>query len=279
MKNYKQHLFSLSNWLIIVLIVWLWLSFALNGNNELEHNNQASKTTSLTTFVNHDSIEKYHIFGSAQQLYETPLSNGNTTLNLVLNGTMSSSDAQAGLAYISNNQGTQQKFREGDKVFELATLKEIYKTYVVLNYNGKNERLSISENSTNPVIRKKPQSNNKPSTYLKHLNGNQQSNWQEMLDTQKFDPNKISSIVGNVNLVTDQAGQIQGLRLSNLADGNLLVKHGLKSNDIITAINGNNVSAKNMLSIRETLQQDPNATVTIKRNGKVQNIQINIGNL
>ncbi|HFC29535.1 MAG TPA: PDZ domain-containing protein, partial [Oceanospirillales bacterium] len=89
-----------------------------------------------------------------------------------------------------------------------------------------------------------------------------------------------SNIVeNNVNLITDQSGQIQGLRVSNLAQGNLLSKHGLKSNDIITAINGNRVSAKNMLTIKQTLEQNPNATIIIKRNGKVQNIQVNLNNL
>jgi|GEM_PF-2400222 len=32
-------------------------------------------------------------------------------------------------------------------------------------------------------------------SYMNHLNGAQQPNWQEMLDQQKFDPTKISSVV------------------------------------------------------------------------------------
>lgn len=106
-------------------------------------------------------------------------------------------------------------------------------------------------------------------SYMNHLNGAQQPNWQEMLDQQKFDPTKISSVVWNINLVTNQAVQIQGLRVSNLADGNLLKKHGLQSIDIITAINGNRISSKNLTTVRQTLQQNPNATITFKRNGKV----------
>ncbi|MCB0476456.1 MAG: PDZ domain-containing protein [Flavobacteriaceae bacterium] len=69
--------------------------------------------------------------------------------------------------------------------------------------------------------------------------------------------------------MTNQAVQIQGLRVSNLADGNLLKKHGLQSIDIITAINGNRISSKNLTTVRQTLQQNPNATITFKRNGKV----------
>ncbi|MBL4773997.1 MAG: PDZ domain-containing protein [Alcanivoracaceae bacterium] len=163
----------------------------------------------------------------------------------------------------------------------MAILKEIHKSHVVLSHNGKNERLSLLESTQVVHSTRTNKSTNKKSkpAFLKHLNGSEQRSWQQMIDKQKFDPNKISNIVSNINMVTDQSGAIRGLRVSNLAQGNLLKKHGLRSNDIITAINGNKVSAKNMLSIKKTLEQNPNATVTIKRNGKVHNIKVNLNDL
>jgi type II secretion system protein C len=281
-RSHQKQLISLLNAVLLLLIIWLWAKFALFDNSS--QNFDAIKTNSSYSVANANqnqgSIAQYHIFGSAEQLYDVPLSQGQTSLDFTLNGTMSSTDANNGMAYISSAQGVQKKFRVGDKIFDTATLKEVYKTYVVIQHNGKNERLKLTDNSqvvqTSPKNNKKTaQSKTKPD-YLKHLNGNQNRNWQQILDKQKFDPNKISSIVSNINIVADQAGDIKGLRVSNLANGDLLSKHGLKSNDIITGINGNPVSAKNMLTIQQTLEKSPNATVTIKRNGKIKNIQINL---
>lgn len=275
---------STANWIIIGFIVLLWLQFFFwDSSDSLPAAARGIKPlTNSQNSHNGDSIAQYHIFGSAQQLYDIPLSQGQTSLDFVLNGTMSNLNEKTGFAYISNAQGIQRKFNVGDKIFNLATLKEIYKTHVVLQHNGKNERLSLPESTSvvTPNKTTKPTNNKtaKPS-YLKHLTGAKQRNWQQLLDQQKFDPNKIASIAGNIHMVTNQAGKIQGLRVSNLAQSNILKQHGLKSNDIITAINGNKISDTNILTIQQTLQQNPNATVTIKRNGKIQNVQINLDNL
>jgi len=275
------------NALMLFLIVFLWLKFAFNNTvtPELNSSTRSSSIKESVQAVNRVPIAQFHIFGSTQQVYEVPLSQGQTSLDLVLNGTMSQSDEKTGLAYISNTQGQQKAFKVGDTVFNLATLKEIYKSYVVLYHNGKNERLSLPEKqqvaqtSRSNNNKKAKQAQKKQPAYLKHLNGNQQRDWQKLMEQQKFDPQKISKIASNINLVTDQAGQIQGLRVSNLASSSKLSQIGLKSNDIITAVNGNRVSGKNMLTIKQTLEQNPNATITIKRNGKIQNVQLDFGSL
>jgi len=81
-------------------------------------------------------------------------------------------------------------------------------------------------------------------------------------------------------LLTDQSGQIQGIKVSNLASGTVdLAKVGLKPSDIITAVNGNKISGKNLLEIGKTIQESPSAIVTIKRNGKTHTIEINKNDL
>lgn len=279
--NYKKQLTSLANWVIIGLIVLLWIKFALQDDRSSSINSLSGikPTNSYSAQPLEQSIAQYHIFGSAQELIEIPLSSGETNLNFILNGTMSNADEHAGLAYISNSQGVQEKFLVGDKIFDSATLKEIHKTYVVLQHNGKKERLSLRENSQVSQTSRKSKADKKPASYLKHLNGGAQVNWQETMNQQKFNPAAISNIVKKVNFVADQKGNIQGIKVSSVAAGDLLTKSGLKSNDIITAINGNKVNASNMLSIKQTLEQNPKATVTIKRNGRVQNIQVDLSNL
>ncbi len=275
---------SYINWIIICLIVYVWLQFFL-GNDANKNQSDINSGFSVEPSIkvkNNNSIADYHIFGSSQVLTETPLMTGESSLKLSLSGTMASENKKIGLAYIANTQGIQKKFRVGEKVFELATLTEIYPDYVVLNRNGRNEKLMLTEVSR--VDSKVRNSNtnlqsNKKSAVLNHLKTPENKNWQELMNQQKFDPTKISSIVGNVNLMTDQAGQIQGVKVANLVQGDTLSKFGLQSNDVITSINGSKVNASNLLSIRKTLEENPNATVTIKRNGKLQNIQVNLSDL
>lgn len=269
---------------IILLIGLVWAQFFLGQNSKLD-SNDGSKGFSTQPSIKikaNGSIADYHIFGSSQVLTETAMIAGESSLKLSLSGTMSSDDQSSGLAYIANNQGVQKKFRVGDEVFDLATLDEIHSSYVVLKRNGRKEKLMLTEvsradNRTNNT-KSSVKTNNAPSV-LNHLKTPQNQNWQELMEKQKFDPNKISSIVGNMKIMTDQAGQIQGVKVSNLAQGNLLTKVGLKANDVITSVNGTKVDASNILTIKKTLEQNPNATVTIKRNGKLQNIQVNLSDL
>lgn len=290
-SNYKRLFLQVCNWVILALIVLLWLRFALFYGDTGEMETAGIRTQNSVNTGNNvfnDPIAKYHIFGSSQKLYDVPLVSTQSTLNFTLNGIMTGSSVKDGFAYISNNQGVQKSFSVGDSIFDTATLEEVHENWILVKHNGASEKITLtdasdssSQISGNNRSPKKTLINNKPSSnnYLKHLNGSQQRSWQQMLDQQKFDPNRISAVVGNINLVTDKAGQIQGLRVSNLADGNLLKKHGLESNDIITAINGNKISGNNITTIRQTLQQNPNATITVKRNGKIQNIKVNISEL
>ncbi len=284
--HYKNQLQVVFNWAILALIVLLWLKFALQHNGS---DNFAPPTDSLLVSgrINSSntmgSIAKFHLLGSKQKLYETALNARTSTLDLVLNGTMSSSnDNKTGYAYVSNGKGEQKKFKVGDKIFSIARLKEIHDSYIIINHNGKSERISLPENSqkSHDANNKKTAQKNKnsSSSFLNHINGSGKTPL-ELLKQQKFDSKKIKDIASSVKLITNESGQIQGLRVSSLAQGSLLMKHGLKSNDIITAINGNRITASNMLKFQDILTKSSTATVTIKRNGRIQNIQINLAEL
>jgi type II secretion system protein C len=283
MTNYKSQLINISQWLVLALTVYLWLQFAFfrSSDDPFVNNNGVKPLTTKTTNSAKNSIANYHIFGSAPELYAVPLSQGQTSLNFTLNGTMSNADINTGLAYISNVQGVQSKFKVGDKVFDLATLVEIHKTYVVLDNKGKKERLSLPEKLTTNNNRKAQNNNAKnKASIVNHLNDNSKPDWNELMQQQQFDPNKISNIVNNSELLIDQSGSVQGIRVSNLASGVIdLAKVGLKPSDIITAVNGTKISSNNLLTVAKTIQDTPNSNVTIKRNGKIHNIQININDL
>lgn len=281
MANYKSQLLNAVSWIVMALIVWVWAKFALFGNSDDAFENVVvAKPVASNQVSAANSIANYHIFGSAQELYDVPLSQGQTSLNLTLNGTMSQSDEKTGLAYISNVQGVQSKYKVGDKVFDNAKLVEIHKTYVVLDNNGKKERLSLPEKLASSSQNSQSTTQSRKSPISNHLKGGNQGDWQQMMQQQQFDPNKIANIVKNTSLVVDQAGSIKGVRVSSLASGAInLNKVGLKSSDIITAVNGKKISGNNLLELGKTIQENPNSVVTISRNGKVHNIQISINDL
>ncbi|MFK8011567.1 MAG: type II secretion system protein N [Marinicellaceae bacterium] len=281
MANYKLQLVNFSHWIIIALILFLWVQFALFRDSTEDFDTRQTSNPMQINQVNvaNNSIANFHIFGTAEKLYDIPLTQAQTSLKLTLNGTMNQSDSSSGLAYISNVQGEQNKFKVGDKVFDNATLVEIHKTHVILDNRGKREKLSLPEKLANTNQNNNTRNSGNKAAISKHLNGGNQ-NWQELMDKHRLDPNNISNIVNNVNLVTDQVGTIKGIRVSNLSAGAIdLGKVGLKKSDIITAVNGNKVSGKNLFEIGKTIQDNPNTVVTIQRNGKVHNIQININDL
>ncbi|HFC30817.1 MAG TPA: hypothetical protein ENJ44_07225, partial [Oceanospirillales bacterium] len=265
-SQYKNLFLTIVNWLILAIIVLLWLKFAL-------HNNGSEGIQTANSFLvndriesptkNNGSIAQFHIFGSKQKLYETSLTANTSTLDLVLNGTMSNDNKLTGYAYISDGKGEQKKFKVGEKIFNVATLKEIHDSYIIISHNGKSERIGLPENhnTTSDSTPRKTAKSKSSNNFLNHINGGKTP--QQMLKQQKFDPKTIQKIASNVKLVSNQSGQIQGLRVSNLAQGDLLTKYGLKSNDIITAINGNRITAKNMMKFQDILTKSPNATVTI----------------
>ena len=266
--------------MLLLLLVLMWVQFLLFP----KHKNKQIKTVTappseLTTSVERPPLSSFHLFGS-NQTSELALSalQIETSLDLIITGIFASDDSDLARAYIRNRQGDEKKFKIGEDVFGLAELAEVHEDHVVLSRNQKKEKLSLSKghaistkktNKNNSMVRE-----NASNRIANHIKSSSQ--WQEMLDQQKYDPNKIAQIVGNVSVVRDNQGQINGLRVSNLSSGNALIKQGLKRNDQIIAINGIDISSKNMLTLQSQLQNNDQANVTVLRNGRKLNVNLNL---
>lgn len=270
-----------------LLILALWTHFILFPQGQTSSFEPAyNPPQKNTNTVKQPKPSTYHLFGSSE-ITETSLAHLDTEsqLNLILTGIMSSDDAKAGMAYIKTTKGEEKKFKVGDDVFGLAKLAEVHDDYLILSRGAKKERLSLHKGVGINTDRRPASRKKKPETadevkannirnFVKNSN-----QWQQTLNQQKFDPNKISNITKNLNVIQNSQGQITGLRVSTLSQNSALLKQGLQRNDQIIAVNGTEISTQNILNLRNQLDQASNAQVTVLRNGRKININVNLSEL
>lgn len=267
----------------MALLVWVWVQFILfpkHKNNEIEA--VTAPPSNLPAQIARPQPSSYHLFGSSTET-EIPLSliQGETSLDLIITGIMASNDPEAGMAFIRNRQGEEKKFKVGDDVFGLATLDAIHEDHLLLRRSGKLEKLSLSKNRLSTLNKPAPKNNQQDaqkaassSRIANHIR--KPENWQQMVDSQKFDPNKIAQMASKVSVVRDGQGQITGLRVSNLSGASDLVKQGLRPNDQIVAVNGVKIAMNNILELRKQLESGSSAQVTVLRGGKQLNLNLNL---
>ncbi|MCB1583452.1 MAG: PDZ domain-containing protein [Xanthomonadales bacterium] len=284
MKKYNSQIKTIITWVLLALLVWVWVQFILfpkHKNSEIQA--VTAPPSNLPSQVVRPNPSSYHLFGSSTET-EIPLSllQGETSLDLIITGIMASNDPDAGKAFIRNRQGEEKKFKVGDDVYGLATLDAIHEDYLVLRRGGgKLEKLSLSKNrlstlnntpaADNPQDTQKATSSARIASHIK-----KPEDWQQMVDSQKFDPNKIAQMASKISVVRDGQGQITGLRVANLAGAGDLMKQGLRANDQIVAVNGVKIAMNNILELRKQLESNSNAQVTILRNGQQMNLNLNL---
>lgn len=272
--------------MLLGLIVLLWVQFILfpkHQSNDIQA--VTAPPVQLTDSSQIPQLSSYHLFGSSS-MTEIPLDmlQGESSLDLIITGIFSSNDPSQGRAYIRSRQGDEQKFKVGDDVYGLAELAAIHDNHLVLRRaGGKNEKLSLSKGAIHSTTSKSPATNrvkinakNEASSARIENHINKSSDWQDMLNKQQFDPNKIKQLAGKVSVVKDGQGKIAGLRVSQLASSSELVKQGLKSNDQIVSVNGVEISYQNILTLQQQLQSNANVSVTVMRNGRKMNLNLNL---
>ncbi|WP_395374733.1 type II secretion system protein N [Marinicella sp. W31] len=285
MNSLKNNLIRVAWWCLLLLLFWLWLDFFLSSDdgNEPQSGIQLTQQQSATQNLTPPKISTYHLLGAAVQ--SAPIaalgSSSETRLNLSVTGLLASTDPNLGTAYISNNQGEEEKFAVGDTVFGMASLSAVYTDHVLLLHNSKQEKLSLQKDKiqTTSQNQRTPKDNSSALSRINSSIRGGDKNWEQLLDTQNFDTNKIANIVGNISPVQDADGRINGLRVSSLSASNTLLKQGLRSYDQIVAINGIGVNPGNILNITNQLENSSSAQLTILRNGREVQLNVNLNEL
>jgi general secretion pathway protein C len=190
-----------------------------------------------------------------------------TDLKLKLLGTVSGDNKDAYAVIEDTAEKQQNLYRIGDSI-QNATLRMILREKVVLRVNGKDEILGIEE----------VQGSQKTRMYSKRTGTSPSQNI-------ALKRSQIESAVTDVNTLMKQIrirphfrnGKPDGLRLTGIRPNSIFYNMGLKSGDIITGVNNNNIeSVDDVLKFYQSLQSSSSVRLQIKRRGRPRTINYNI---
>jgi len=231
----------------------------------------SSKVESLRPLADYDPIIERNLFntkGGAERPPE-PVVVENlqpTSLKLKLLGTVTG-DNDTAFAVIQNSQGRQQQlYRTGDTI-QNATLKMILREKIILRVDGKDEILEIDKAQTKKTRRLPSKSARRGSQNI------------------TVKRSKIEDSIKDVNKLMQQArvrphftnGKADGLRLTGIKRNSIFHDMGLKSGDIITSVNGDNIeSVEDVLKFYKSLQSAESVNLKLKRRGRMKTIDYNI---
>ena len=190
-----------------------------------------------------------------------------TDLKLKLLGTVSGDNKEAYAVIEDTAERRQDLYRIGDSI-QNATLKMILREKVILRVNGKDEILNIEEASGSQktrIVSKRAGMATSQNITLKR--------------------SRIETAVKDVNNLMKQvrirphftSGKPDGLRLTGIRPNSIFYNMGLKSGDIITGVNNNNIeSVDDVLKFYQSLQSSSSVQLQIKRRGRPKTINYNI---
>ena len=104
-------------------------------------------------------ISRWHLFGNgnANALKRDIMEAGQATqLKLTLHGTVSEDQGQGGYALIADANGMEHSYRVGDRIQQGVSLKAVRADHVVLEHNGRNERLDLPRESLDSASSVRP---------------------------------------------------------------------------------------------------------------------------
>ncbi len=211
-----------------------------------------------------------HLFGIAvvDPGSQDPANAPQSSANLVLAGTIATQDPKRGIAIISDGGAPSKVFSVGERIGG-AALHSVYLDRVILDRNGALETLMLPRqllaNVRGPAaIRPAPSSGTLAAVEnIRHL--------------VQQDPSILDQVMRTVPSYDNAAGKLRGFRAYPGRNRQIFNKLGLRSGDLVTAINGTSLDdPQRSQEIFDTIQSSDHVTVTIERGGQKQDITLNI---
>ncbi|MGD8593350.1 MAG: type II secretion system protein GspC [Gammaproteobacteria bacterium] len=224
-------------------------------------------------------ISQFHLFGKFEKKKAPPpvmevAAAPETRLNLKLRGVFSSNDKELARAIIADAKGDDESYAIGDEVPGGATLNDIFEDRVILERNGQLEVLklpveSLPGETTEVVNRGIPPRGGAVSAPSQPINTATADTSEILRHYRDALINDPQSVMGLVRVQPyNKGGKLEGYRIRPGRDRQLLTKFGLRSGDIVKAVNGvpmdNPIKA---LEILRDLSTASSVTVDIERNG------------
>jgi type II secretion system protein C len=186
-----------------------------------------------------------------------------TTLNLVLTGMISGPN---GIAILKKSDEKQRSYKVGELIYPGVVLQSVQKNYIIIDVDGKIQRLTF---------------NREEITGLSYRNDDLKSNKglnKESLVTRSSDFD-VDLLFQNLSLRrVSEAGKLRGYSIKQNQPNMDLTKLGFLKEDIITAIDGVDITSgsPNFVKLFEQSRKSGNVVMTIIRNGKTKKIKIGL---
>lgn len=220
--------------------------------------------------VDIQSVISAHLFGLAtvDPSTQDPANAPQSTSNLLLAGTIATSDPKRGVAIISDG-GPSKVYSVGDNVGG-ASLHSVYLDRVILDRGGALETLLLPRllgpGMRGPPVVRRGGADARTAAAVDNIRHLVQQ-----------DPGILDQVMRTVPSYDSAAGKLRGFRAYPGRNRQIFNKLGLKSGDLVTAINGTTLDdPQRSQEVFNTIQTSNNVTVTVERAGQKQEITLNI---
>jgi general secretion pathway protein C len=219
--------------------------------------------------VNAATIANAGLFGSPKVVANTNAENApQTNIPLVLTGIIAATEPQNGLAILGENASAAKVYAVGDTVPGGVKLHSVLADKVILDRNGSLESLALPRQSTGMSMGPPPSANLPVESPIA----------ERMRQLIANEPGVISDIMRPQPVFAQ--GKQRGYRVYPGRNRQAFTRLGLRPGDLVTAINGTPLDdpARGQ-EIFSTLSSSSEAHVTVMRNGKQQDLTLNMAQI
>ena len=211
------------------------------------------------------AITNAHLFGAAPAAKRDGANAPQSSVPLVLTGTIAGNDPQNGLAILGPNPQTAKVYAVGDNLPGGPKLHSVYSDRVVIDRDGQLESLTLPHQAN---------AGNAPPPSSAALQG-ENSSIERMRRMISEQPGLLADVM-RPQPVMDH-GKMNGFRVYPGRDRMAFMRLGLRPGDQVTAINGTPLDDRDRgEQILHTLGSSSEAHVTVIRNGQQQDLVLNI---
>jgi general secretion pathway protein C len=221
--------------------------------------------------VDVQTVVSAHLFGVAvaDPSTQDPANAPQSSANLLLAGTIATQDPKRGVAIISDAGSASKVYSVGERIGG-ASLHSVYLDHVILDRGGALETLllprQLPPSARGAAVLRRPAADPRTAAAVDNIRRMVQQ-----------DPSILDQVMRTVASYDNAAGKLRGFRAYPGRNRAIFSKLGLKSGDLVTAINGTPLDdPQRSQDVFNTIQTSDHVTVTIERGGQKQDITLNI---
>ena len=198
-----------------------------------------------------------------------------TRLNVKLAGIILADDPDFSRALIADSAGKQKTYAIGDTIAgSSAAINEIHAEHVVLERNGRYEVLRLQKLTASS--RSSTTSSSTSSSSASRADASVTTELKSVREQILKDPSKAGDFI-RVRPVYSK-GQLKGYRIYPGKDRALFRKVGLRSGDLVTSINGQNLNdPQKAFTMLSTLSSANSISLELQRRGRTENVSVDLG--